>query len=89
MKLSWPKQCFNLFFISTFLFSIPNFNLNSNFKLNPCAEFVLKLYCALKKYQFGKYMNFLYILYTLFFFSFFSSNLFLIIILFLFILFLF
>jgi hypothetical protein len=57
----------SIFFISIFIFSIPNFNLNSNFKFKPCAEFVPELYCELKKCQFGKYINFLYILYTLFF----------------------
>jgi hypothetical protein len=51
------------------LFSIPNFNLNSNFKFKPYAKFILELYCEIKKYQFWKYINFLYILYTLFFFS--------------------
>ena len=71
----WPKQCFShfpFFSFSFLFFFIPNFNLNSNFKFKPCAYFVLELYCELKKYQFGKCMNFLYILYTFFFFSYFQ-----------------
>jgi hypothetical protein len=56
-------------FFFCFLFSFPKFNLSSNFKFKPCAEFILELYCEIKKYQFWKYINLPYILYTLFLFS--------------------
>jgi hypothetical protein len=41
------------FYFSIFLFSIPKFNLNSNFKFKPCAKFIFKLYSDPKGTNFG------------------------------------
>jgi hypothetical protein len=52
---------FYLFF-SIFLFSIPNINLNSNFKFKLCAEFILELYCDFKNTTLGNILFIFYIL---------------------------